>query len=518
MNAAGKLVRAEDSYMHSTVRTRSGSIKGAVINGVHTFKGVPFAAPPVGRNRFRAPQPVEAWSGVRDALAFGAKPLQMRATPDIEAMIPDPSDVGDDCLNLNIWTKTLGAAQLPVMAWIPGGAFEFGSGATYDGSRFARDGVVCVTINYRVGAEGFLYLGKGETNFGLLDQIAALAWVRENIAAFGGDPDNVTVFGQSAGAMSIGALLAAPAARGLFRRAILQSGGPSTVMSAATGEKTARRLAEKLGVPVTREAIGAVARDRLLAAQTALKDDILANPDPERWGGEVVASFMPFYSVVDGEIIPSPPIERIAAGAGAEVDVIAGSNADDWKLFVVANGLMNVTDEILTGPVATQGFKCLAAYGLPAAKALDAYRSRSPNASPSDILAAVQTDWWCRMPALRLAEARASRAASTYMYEFAWPSPAAGGLMGACHALEIPFVFDTLDKGANQMLGPFLGPTPPQPLAEAMHRAWVAFATSGDPGWPKYDHTRRATMRFDATSKVVDDPRSWERQLWEGVR
>jgi para-nitrobenzyl esterase len=172
----------------------------------------------------------------------------------------------------------------------------------------------------------------------------------------------------------------------------------------------------------------------------------------------------------------------------------------------------------VSGPVATQGFKCLAAYGLDPAKALAAYRAKVPGASAADVLAAVETDWWCRMPAIRLAEARLNAPGATYMYEFAWPSPAGGGLMGACHALEIPFVFDTLDKGAQQMLGPMLGEAPPQALADAMHKAWIAFATTGDPGWPRYDSGRRATMRFDAASRVVDDPRAWERALWAGVR
>ena len=504
--------------MDTTVQTRQGAIRGAIIDSAHVFKGVPFAAPPVGPHRFRPPQPAAAWSGVRDTLTFGAKPLQMEPPPEIAAMVPDPSIVGDDCLVLNIWTRTLGDARMPVMVWIPGGMFEVGSGASYDGSRFARDGVVCVTINYRVGANGFLFLGEGDANFGLLDQVAALTWVRDNIAAFGGDSDNVTVFGESAGAMSIGALLAMPAARGLFRRAILQSGGPLTVMSTATGKKMARALAEKLSVAPTREAIAGVPPERFLTAQTGLKNEIVAHPDPERWGAEVVASLMPFHTVIDGAIVPSAPIDRIATGASANVDVIAGSNVDEWRLFVVTNGLMGVSDEDITGPVAKHGFKCLAAYGLESAKALGAYREKSPRLSAFEVLAAVQTDWWCRMPAIRLAEARARGPASTYMYEFAWPSPMGGGLMGACHALEIPFVFDTLDKGANQMVGPMLGDAPPQALADAMHKAWVAFATTGSPGWPTYDASRRATMRFDTTSRMVEDPRSWERQLWEGVR
>ncbi len=504
--------------MDAIVQTRAGGVRGTVVEGIFCFKGVPYAAPPVGPDRFRRPQPVRGWNGMRDAANFGAKPPQPIAPPEIAAMAPDPSAVGADCLNLNIWTRAPGDARMPVMVWIPGGMFEVGSGASYDGARFARDGVVCVTINYRVGAEGFLFVDGVDANLGLLDQIAALAWVRDNIAAFGGDPSNVTIFGESAGAMSIGALLAMPAAEGLFHRAILQSGGAHTVMSPATARKVARQFAARLDVQPTREGFANVDAVRLIEAQTELKSAIGADPDPARWGDEVVATMMPFHPVIDGEIIPARPIDRISAGASAAVDVMAGSNVDDWRLFVVANGLMGIGEDILRGPVAQNGFRALAAYGLSPDQALTAYRAHYPGASAADILAYVQTDWWCRVPAVALAEARANGQAATFMYEFAWPSPAGGGLIGACHGLEMAFVFDTLDKGANQMLGPLLGSAPPQALADAMHKAWVAFARTGNPGWPKYDTRRRATMRFGAASTVVDDPRSWERNFWTGRR
>jgi para-nitrobenzyl esterase len=206
------------------IKTACGAVRGSVADGVSAFMGIPYAAPPFGANRLRAPRPVEPWSGVRDALTYGAKPPQLTYPPPWDMLIPERGPLGDDCLNLNIWTPDPGSAGLPVMVWIPGGMFEAGSGASYDGSRFARDGIVCVTINYRVGAEGFLYLGDGNANRGLLDQVAALEWVRDNIAAFGGDPGNLTIFGQSAGAMSVGTLLSLPRAEGLFRRAIAQSG------------------------------------------------------------------------------------------------------------------------------------------------------------------------------------------------------------------------------------------------------------------------------------------------------
>ena len=499
--------------MSAVVKTVPGELRGSVADGVHSFLGVPYAAPPSGAHRLLPPLPVQPWDGVRDATRFGAAPPQV-APPESAGSGWDAAATGEDCLNLNVWTPDPGAAGLPVMVWIQGGMFEIGSTKAYDGSRFARDGVVCVVINWRVGADGFLYLGDEYANLGLLDQVAALEWVQENIAAFGGDPGNVTIFGESAGAMSIGALLSMPRAEGLFRRAIAQSGAAHQVSSAETAHGIGRRLAEKLGVPPTREAIAAVPVERLLAAQSELKADLLAHPDPERWGQEVVTSSMPWQPVIDGEVIPAAPIERIAAGAGAHVDVIVGTNTDDWRLFLVITGAIGqITDEALTGPVGVYGYQALAAYGLPVESALTAYRARYPDAGPGDLLAAVQTDWWVRIPAIRLADAHANATSGTYMYEFAWSAPG----FGAVHALEIPFVFDTLSKDAP-LFGPLLGEDPPQELADTMHAAWVAFATSGDPGWPRYDLSRRATMRFNTTSQVLDDPRSWERALWEGVR
>ncbi|HEX6108370.1 MAG TPA: carboxylesterase/lipase family protein [Ktedonobacteraceae bacterium] len=495
--------------MDIDVRTQQGVVRGRMVEGVATFKGIPYAAPPFGDNRFQPPRPAERWDGVREALSYGPTVPKPPYFPPFDVLIPEPAIPGEDCLNLNIWTPDVGRAGLPVMVWIHGGAFSNGSGAVpqYDGSRFARDGVVCVTINYRLGADGFLYLGDGIANLGLLDQIAALIWVQENIAAFGGDSDNVTIFGESAGAFSVSTLLSMPRAWGLFRRVIAQSGAGHHVISPATAQRVGQYLAEKLGVEATSEAIAAAPIDRLLQAQVELSGDAFANPDPVRWG-EVAGNLMPFEPVIDGDILPTRPIDSIVGGAGAGVDVIIGTNTDEEMLFMVPNGAINyITEDMLAGTVA--------AYGLPVSETIATYRAIRPDASAGELLSAIVTDWFFRIPAIRLAEAHAQSTGATYMYEFAWRSPGFDGKLGACHGLEIPFVFDTLDKEGFEVL---LGDDAPQQLADAMHAAWVAFAKVGDPGWQRFDLSRRATMRFDKRQELVDDPRSEERRLWEGVR
>src|SRR6266700_2401513 len=376
--------------------------------GVAVFKGIPYAAPPFGDNRFQPPRPHEPWDGVREAFNYGPTVPKPPYFPPFDVLLPEPAIPGEDCLNLNIWTPDVGPTGLPVMVWIHGGAFSNGSGAIpqYDGSRFARDGVVCVTINYRLGADGFLYLSDGIPNLGLLDQVAALAWVQENISAFGGDPNNVTIFGESAGGVSASTLLLMPRAKGLFRRVIAQSGAGHHVISPATAKRVGQYLAEKLGVEPTRETIAAVPIDRLLQAQVELSADAFELPDPERWG-EVAANLMPFEPVIDGDV-------------------------------------------------------------LPVAETLATYRATRSDASPGDLLAAIVTDWFYRIPAIRLAEAHTKGNGATYMYEFAWRSPMFDGKLGACHALEIPFVFDTLGKEGYEAL---IGTNPPQEIADAMHAA-----------------------------------------------
>ncbi|MGO8951193.1 MAG: carboxylesterase/lipase family protein [Ktedonobacterales bacterium] len=495
--------------MDTVVKTRSGSVRGSVAGNVLSFKGIPYAAPPFGPNRFQAPQPVAPWDGVRDALAFGPTCPKPPYLPPYDSILTEPVIAGEDCLNLNVWTPERGDARLPVMVWIHGGSFTRGSNAVpgYNGSSFARDGVVYVSINYRLGVDGFLFLSDGIANRGLLDQLAALQWVQENIAAFGGDPDKVTLFGESAGSFSVSTLLSMPPAAGLFRRAIAQSGAGHHATSLTTAQRLAGYLSEKLGGKPTREAMSSISIDRLLQAQMELGAEMLLDPNPQKWG-ELALNQMPFEPVIDGEVLTELPIKRIAAGSGAQVEMLVGTNAEEWRFFMVPNGVIDaINDAMLTGIVT--------AYGLPVEQTLATYRTARPDAMAGDLMAAIVTDWFFRIPAVRLAEARVSGAAATYMYEFAWRSLLYDGRFGACHAVELPFVFDAL---ANPTSAPLIGTGAPPDLAETVHAAWVAFAQSGNPGWPRYDQEQRPTMRFDVKSEVVCDPRATERALWQGLR
>ena len=495
--------------MQLEATTRSGTVRGEAGGGVVSFKGIPYAAPPFGDLRFAAPQPPAPWTGVRDCLAFGPTALKPPYPSPIDLLLPEPVIAGEDILTLNVWTPDAGASGLPVLVWIHGGAFVNGSGAVpqYDGTAFARDGVVLVTVNYRLGVDGFLHFGDGgPTNRGLLDQVAALTWVRDNIGAFGGDPDRVSIAGESAGAFSVTTLLSMPSAQGLFHRAIAQSGGGHFALTPATAGRVAAELAERLGVPLTREAFGAVDPARLVAAQQQLSQDISTQPDPARWG-EITLNLMAWEPVVDGEVLPTLPIRGIEAGAGAGVAVLVGTNSDEYALFLVPNGVVDVLDDSVLATV-------LAGYGLPA-EALAAYRDDLPTATAGELLMAVATDWFFRLPALRLAETVTGRRDRAHVYEFAWPSPRYGGRLGACHALEIPFVFDTL---ATKGTAALTGDDPPQALADAMHRAWVDFVTTGDPGWAAYDLASRPVQVFGTLTSVVPDPRAAQRTVWDGIR
>ncbi len=325
-------------------------VRGIKHNGVEAYLGIPYAAAPVGELRQQPPAPPTPWTGDRDATQYGPTARKRGYPAPYDELLPEPHIEGDEYLNLNIWTPSR-TGSLPVFVWIHGGAFVNGSGAVsqYDGSAFARDGVVCVTINYRLGVEGFLDPGEGVTNLGLRDQVAALEWVRDNIAGFGGDPSRVTIGGESAGGMSVACLLSSPKAKGLFRGAIMQSGAGHHAVTRDNAKLITGELAKRLDVEPTREAIANVPIEQILDAQIDMSAEIQAMPDPARWG-EMVLSMMAFQPVVDGEVLPKLPIRSIEGGAGADVNVLIGANTDENLLFMAPSGALGVIDaDMLTG-------------------------------------------------------------------------------------------------------------------------------------------------------------------------
>ena len=376
-----------------------------------------------------------------------------------------------------------------------------GSGSTpwYDGTAFATKGdVVVVTINYRLGALGFLHLadlgGKEKdlsSNCGLLDQIAALEWVRNNIAAFGGDPDNITVFGESAGAMSVGTLLAIPAAKDLFQKAILQSGASHTVLDSARASRIANKLMDTLDIHKVIDLLD-VSGEQLLAAQDKVSG----------------ASGRP---VVDGATLPQQPIQAIANGSANGISLLVGTNRNEVRLFTMLDPAQATPDMSLLERL----------FGTKANEVSATYEADQPEHSSSDAWIDFLTDRSFRIPAIRLAECQVALGTNVWMYCFDWPTPVFGGNLKACHGLEIPFVWNNLDKyGVNVLTG---DDPARQKVADAMHLSWIMFARSGNPNasglpqWPTYDAKHRATMLFNEECQVVNDPQATERKLWEGV-
>lgn len=499
--------------MAPTVTTTNGRLQGAVENGVTVFNGIPFAAPPVGALRFSPPAPPERWDGVRDATRFGEVAPQVGMIGLFADVFEPKLPQGDDCLNLNVWTPDPGAAGLPVMVWIHGGGYGIGAGShpLYEGWTFARDGVVCVTINYRLGALGFLDIGgPGSSNFGTLDQIAALQWVQENIAAFGGDPDRVTIAGESAGGSAVYHLLGAPAAKGLFRRAIAQSGAPEQYHRADHTRTATEKFYEKAGVPVGDvDALRQLDARRLVEVEDAMNREFVF-----QFGRRSGASHW-FLPLVGGDVLPEAPLDAVRNGAGRDVDVMVGHTREEFRLFfgldptVIPEG-MNVAD---------LGF-AEALFPGQGDKVIEIYERNRPTADAAEIVCALATDLIFRLPATRMAEARARHDARTFAYRFSWPSPVAEGRVGAGHAVDLPFMWDHLELPESRIL---TGDDAPRRLADDMHQAWVSFMTSGHPGhgglpdWPVYDVESRPVLEFDAASTLANDPDAEERELWDGV-
>jgi len=504
--------------MNAIASTRHGRLQGGEQGGLLVFMGVPFAVAAAGVRRWLPPEKPMPWTGGRDARRFGAVAPQNPVTnPALAAMKIDLPQ-SEDCLNLNLWTPGLDGARRPVMVWLHGGGFTIGSGSQkiYDGSVLARRGdVAIVTINYRLGPLGFLRLNDvthgripSSGNEGLLDQIAALQWVRDNIAEFGGDPDNVTIFGESAGGMSVGALLAMPSARGLFHKAIPQSGSCDTISSIARANRIAERVLAKCGVAADDiEAIRALPVGKLLTG--VLGAD---GKTPDRELG------MAYQPVVDGAVIPRELIEMVAQGSAAGVAVMVGSNLEEWKLFSALDPLAQNLDQ--AGLVALMSKRLGADFASSVIATYEHARaSAGASITPPELYSAIETDRVFRMPGVRLAEIHGRSERRVYNYIFTWRSPAMGGILGSCHALELGFVF-----GSNHLMRRFAGEGPAADrLAAEMQDAWLAFARAGDPScpslgaWPGYTEGRRATMLLGETSRVADAPFEAERRSWDNV-
>ncbi len=486
------------------VRASGGILRGAWEAGVAVFRGIPFAEPPVGGLRFAAPRSGRRWDGVREAMSYGPPPPQAAAF-GMDRMAPEAT--GDDWLTLNVWSpEPQPGAGLPVMVWVHGGAYSIGMSSLpeYDGGRLARDGgVVVVTFNYRVGIEGFAQIDGAPSNRGLLDQIAALEWVRDDIRAFGGDPDRVTVFGESAGAGSVAALLAMPGAAGLFGRAIAQS-VQGTFFSPELASDIASACAAELRLRPTVADLSAVTPARLAAAGDAMGARMA--PWAHRWG-QVAYRSIPLSPVVEADTLPVTPWQALADGAGRDIELLVGHTRDEQRLFTALDGLLgHVTEE-----QAETALTVLA----PDPDGARRYRDGFPAAGSNELFELVNSDWVFRMPSLHLAEAQVAGGGRAHVYELTWPAPGMGGVLGACHGLDVPLVFGNLDRGLPAMLiGD--GPNPEaEALSERMRAAWTAFAAGGDPGWVDYDAERRLVQLFDNESTIAPYPEETSRRIWQ---
>ena len=500
--------------MAAIAETTAGKIEGTEEDGLCVFRGVPYAAPPLGELRFRAPQPPEPWDGVRATQSFSPIAPQV-SNPVLEDLLPTPDPPqpqSEDCLYLNVWTPGLDGAR-PVMVWIHGGAFTIGSGSEqyYDGANLAARGdVVIVTINYRLGAFGFVNLpALGETNFGMRDQIAALKWVQDNVANFGGDPGNVTIFGESAGGMSVGSLMASPEAAGLFHKAIPQSGAAHNALTMEETEATGRKFAEHLGIaPDDVDALRAASTADVLAASVAV--DPIASGDMSDAASPTPQ--MPFQPVIDGAFLSKLPIEHIREGSADGVATLVGSLDEEMKMIIAAVPQDPSEEDVIAGLSAMHpdGAAAYAAYRA-------ARRERGEDDSPGEIFIAVIGDVMLRLPGLRLADAQTSRA-PTYAYLFDWKSPGMDGKLGSCHALELPFVF-----GTHGGVPGFAGSGPAaDALAEATMDTWLAFARSGDPTnaaveAPAWDAETKPITVLGENNRVEHNWRGEELSVWDGV-
>ena len=496
----------EGSAQGPVASTTSGKIRGAVQeNKVLGFRGIPYGAPTGGANRFMPPMKPEAWTGIKDTVAWGPEAPQGPHTeiPEVAATIPKQV-ISEDCLHLNVWTNGLDSRKRPVMVWFHGGGFTSGSGSytIYDGANMARKhDTVNVTVNHRLNSFGFLYLADigGEkfanaSNCGILDAVAALEWVRDNIANFGGDPNNVTIFGQSGGAGKVSTLLAMPSAKGLFHRAIIQSGSNVKGFSREDATKTARTLMDKVGAK-SADDLQKVPMDQLVAATVGTRGLRLG-------------------PVVDGKTLLSDPFDPTAPALAAEIPLLIGTV--EFEVTFFPNTKLDPIDDAELHTAVKQSTR---ASDADVDKLIALYRKGRPNATQIDLSQIIASDGF-RTPVITEGERKSAQRAPVYMYYFTWKSPVHDGKLKAFHTLEIPFVLENVDEGKS-MTGTGADR---YPLQEKMSGAWAAFARTGNPNhkglskWPAFKTDQRATMIFDNACKVVNDPHGEERLALASLR
>ncbi|MGP3634249.1 carboxylesterase/lipase family protein [Streptomyces sp. 24-1644] len=488
--------------------TETGRVRGRPATtgrGIVAVLGIPYAAPPFGAARFRAPGPAAAWEGVRDCTEFGPVAPQSAELPGAPCWSPGDEDI----LTVNIWTPGGQGDALPVLVWMHGGAYVFGSSAQpdFDGAALAGQGLVVVTLNYRLGFEGFGHVpaAGGEDacpdNRGLLDQIAALEWVRDNVAAFGGDPGRVTVAGQSSGATAVACLMVTDRARGLFHRAVAHS-AVNACAPVETAARTTAEVAAAAGVSPSRAGLLSASPQELVAASDKVVDAYRQDPgsgqrhyDPAIYG-----------PVVDGDTLLADPLTAIAAGAGREVDLmVCHTTQEYWLLDAVGSSA-----KITTG---SQLAAFAADFGLPAAL-VDGYRALMPGAPVLDVFLAVYGDLLFAEYSSRLAESHARAGGTAYLARFDRRRGGEGRPVRAWHCADVPFAFGTLDEASVH----FLIGGPPGPadraLSARMMRAWADFAATGDPGWPRTGAPAGAVMVWGAGEGASEAPADAFRELW----
>jgi para-nitrobenzyl esterase len=505
------------------VETASGRVVGTTTEGVHAFKGIPYGASTAGANRFMPTQPPAPWTGVREAVAYAGRSPQaglMAQRPELMTVWGpiDTLPVGEDCLTLHVWTPGLDNAKRPVMVWLHGGAFSFGSANSprFDGTRVARrNDVVVVAVNHRLNIFGHLDLASlGDERFahsgnaGVLDLVAALEWVRAHADRFGGDPGNVTIFGQSGGGGKVCALLAMPKAKGLFHKAIVQSGASIRFAEKQRTARLAEAVLKHLGLGRGQlDALQAVPLEQLVAAV-----DVQRTLPPPR---HRLIDRYNFGPVIDGNVLPAHPFDPGAPALSDDIPVLVGDTKDESAIFLAPDDQVwnrAITEDALRTRVA-------AVAGDAADTVLAYYKRRDPAAGPTDRLITALSASTFGVRSLMLAERKAARGrAPAWMYRFDWGTPAFGGRLKASHSVEVPFVFDTLG-----VIGEGHHKPGAQALADRVSKTWATFARTGDPNndtlpaWPAYDAAERATMILDDECRVVNDPDGEVRPLWVKV-